>query len=71
MAMTQQQIQQFIEATDSRLAEYFDGYVVVGFVAGTSQPVIIRSASDPKTALGLKSLLHDAVVAQETRPDGD
>lgn len=55
-------LQQFGDAVNARLSEYFDGHAVVGFKAGTQEPVIIYpSGQDGKTIIALNSLLVAAV----------
>lgn len=56
------QVQQFGDAINARVTEFFDGHVVVGFIAGTNEPLIIYpEGQDQKTVLGLNSLLIAAV----------
>ncbi len=54
--------QQVGAAINARLSEYFDGHVVVGFLAGTNTPMIIHpEGQDPKTVIALNQLLVEAV----------
>jgi hypothetical protein len=43
-----------------RLSDFFEGYVLVGFLAGTDDPIIMYSPSDRRTALALNQLLESA-----------
>lgn len=37
----------------STIGEYLDGFVVIGYVAGSNEPVVIPDISDPKTAAAI------------------
>lgn len=41
------------------LEEFLEGYVVVGYVAGSSEPVVLSKAMDPKTAHAINALLME------------
>ena len=45
-----------LEAT---LDEFFDGFIVIGFVAGKQYPLTMCKAMDHKTAIGLRALLRE------------
>lgn len=47
-----------LEAT---LDEFFDGFVIIGFVAGKGYPLTMAKAMDHKTAIGLRTLLREFV----------
>lgn len=53
------QMEGYKKAIDARIGEFFDGYVVVGFIGG--DPVIIRGPSDKKTILALNVLMDYAM----------
>ena len=54
--------QQVGKAINTYVSEYFTGFVVVGFLADTNEPVIISSQNeDPKTVLALNALIQSAV----------
>lgn len=48
-------------ATKAMLDERFDGYVLVGFVAGTEHPMFLEFVGSPRTRMALESLLRQAV----------
>lgn len=54
-------LEKFGSAVNARLSEFFDGHIVVGFIAGQDLPVILSVLQNPKTSLGLESLLLDAL----------
>jgi hypothetical protein len=50
------------KAVDARVTEFFDGYVLVGFVAGTNEALVLTGPSrDHKTVIALNGLLLSAV----------
>ena len=65
--MPPEEFNRFIKAVQSRLGEYFDGFVVVGFHPVRGGVVIIRHngadpAMAPRTHLALNTLLHAAMM---------
>lgn len=50
-----------LEAT---LDEFFDGFIVIGFIAGEGYPIRMSKAMDGKTAHGLRALLNDFIQDQ-------
>lgn len=54
-------IEEIMNATTARNEEYFDGFVVVGFIHGNNEPIIIRKARDPKDYMALNGLLQAAL----------
>lgn len=48
-------------ALASRVTEFLDGFVLVGFVAGTDEPLVVYGPTDRKTTLALNDLLKSAV----------
>ena len=55
----------FGKAINGRIGDFFDGFAVVGFVAGRpNQPMIIVSEMDLKTRLAVNALLLSAVSGQ-------
>jgi len=59
-------LEKFGAAVNGRLNEYFDGHLIVGFVAGQEMPVILSKVHSSKTCLGLESLLIDALAHLKT-----
>lgn len=60
------------EEVHRRVSEFFDGYVLVGFVAGDDNPVIVTPSMDIKTALAINNLLQAAqqkLHIHTTNPD--
>ena len=54
-----------LHSVGCQLSEYFDGFVVVGFVAGTNEAFVLTDADDEKTAYGLNLLLDKAKIPIE------
>lgn len=57
---------QVVTAADARLNEIFDGYIVLGFVAGTGQSIKMIRSQDPKTAIALRALLNEFLMEHST-----
>lgn len=57
---------QVVTAADARLNEIFDGYIVLGFVAGTGQSIKMTRATDAKTAIALRALLNEFLMEHST-----
>jgi hypothetical protein len=54
---------QFSQAIASRLDEYFDGYVLIGFKAGVPNGHVIIVSPDNKTSLALQALTAKVLQA--------
>ena len=60
--LTQEQMQNLGNAVHSSLSEFFDGYVLVGFIAESSQAVTLKPpVIDEKTRIALAAMLVGAV----------
>lgn len=60
--LTPEQYAHFAHSVGSRVAEFFDGFAVVGFHATTGQPVIYTYAADIKTRMAMTNLLQIATI---------
>lgn len=56
--------ERLIAAVDARLSEFFDGYLAIGFIAGSGEAIVVRRCQDPKTRLALQTLVVN-VMAEE------
>ena len=64
-------LDQIAKSVKGQMSEIFDGYVVVGFVAGSNEPMIIGPRNmDPKTVIALNQLLV-AAIRPELSQTGD
>ena len=52
---------QFMTAMDARIGEHLDGYILLGFVAGTGELCKMTRCPDKKTNIALRSVLNDLV----------
>mgnify|MGYP001588983220 FL=1 len=60
---------QAVRAIRARLSECLEGYVIVGFIAGSSTPIRIVMAHDAKTVMALSAMVAAATqipLANET-----
>jgi len=61
--MTTEQVASYLAP---KLSEILDGYVVIGFIAGSNQPVHIWCHNhDPKTAMALQQIADNLQAEQE------
>jgi hypothetical protein len=59
--MTPEQFAHFGDSITATLSEHFDGFVLVGFIAGTGQAIRIKPMPmDDKTRLALYTILVGA-----------
>ena len=52
-----------VSATQARLSECMESYVLIGFIAGSETPVRIVKADDAKTMLALTAMVYAATQA--------
>ena len=58
--LTPDEVQKTVGVINNFLNQFFDGYSIVGFHAGSGEAMRFCSADDPKTAHALLSLLAAA-----------
>jgi hypothetical protein len=59
--MSRERVEKLTKALDSRLNEFLDGYALMGFVAGTGEPIVIFRPGDQKTTLALNTLIASSL----------
>ncbi len=64
---------QLTKKVASRLSEFYDGFVLCGFVAGSDEPMIVRVSDGKKTSMALiqltaatyQTVMHEGVPPSE------
>lgn len=71
--MQEKQVQELVRATNSRLCELFEGFILIALVppihGADEVPVVITHPGSLKTNLALRAMLHDYVMTGHCPPD--
>jgi len=49
----------------SRASEFMDGFVIIGFIAGSETPVVIADAKDARTAFALNYAKDNFLISPQ------
>ena len=56
-------------ALDARVNEFLDGYILIGFIAGTNKPIQVARCPDAKTAMALNTMIAHTVCTSAPAPN--